>query len=1043
MKADAARDSYQLVAGDLDRNVLVEAGAGTGKTTLLIARMLAQIERGIPLSQMVAVTFTVKAANELRERLQEALERRLRQGALALELYQKALEELDGCFVGTIHAFCARLLRERPLEVGLEPGFRVLDEEAWPFMKEQFWSTWVAAQHFEGSLKSLLEAGIDPADLRGAFELLVENPDVDFLATAVPTPDIGDARTELEELLEEARALIPPKQPDRGWDKMQKRLRYLSWHMRHHDWNRVANFFHALESACRQPWEPTLNRWEPAKKEAARDLAARLQKYCSRWQALLVRWYEYRYPLVMEVLQKAVRAFEKQRLSRGELAYVDLLVQAAKLLRESADARRELGGRWRYLHVDEFQDTDPLQAEILFLLASEPRGDARDWRAAVPRPGALFVVGDPKQSIYRFRRADIATYSFIRGRFDEFGVVLPLERTHRCRPAVAQFVNSHFRSVFSPETADRQALFQEMVCATEMRLGDGVFLYRVEGAGGGGGGRATVLASHADAVAGWIAEQLAGGRQPEDFLVLTYRRDAVAYYARALAARNIAVSTAGAQFSLELELRELLAILGALADPGNPVKVAAALEGLCFGLSPADLYEGAGAGLEFSIAKPREGHCLMAKALSRLHEWWLLSRRVPPDILVERILDQSGILLYATAQPLGESRAGALGYVVELLRSERFLRGDVGLAEAVQRIEALCQVEVPDTPLRPFRAGTVRVMNLHRAKGLEAEVVILADPSGYEPKQPLLHVRRLEDERAIGFLHVTSRGGVTIARPVGWADYEGIEAEFLEAERTRLLYVAATRARGQLLVPASNDHSSRASFWITLASQSGALPVIELQAGQHTFEPPLLHLAGAELEQQARYVQDTLSQLCQGGLKRESVSAVAKEEGSVEHERETAGENSGAAWGRAVHRAIEGFGGGRRDSSLRSYIEAVARDEGLDQAEVGRLWALIQDLAASARWQELMAGVTVRFELPLMFADRGSGKLVEGVLDAAALGDAGWQVVDWKTDASDAEWRQREPQYTTQVQLYAKLLEASTGVPAKASLVRLPLPGEP
>ena len=180
----------------------------------------------------------------------------------------------------------------------------------------------------------------------------------------------------------------------------------------------------------------TQKRWSDTK-----EGKATAKTYTERWNAFVEarvaptrqRWQEYRYAPVMGFLAPAARAFALEREATGRLSFTDLLICSARMLRQSARARRELGRRYRHLLVDEFQDTDPVQAEVCLLLASDPE-EGTDWREVTPRPGAVFVVGDPKQSIYRFRRADIETYEFVKRRFATFGDTLALTANFRSGP---------------------------------------------------------------------------------------------------------------------------------------------------------------------------------------------------------------------------------------------------------------------------------------------------------------------------------------------------------------------------------------------------------------------------------------------------------------------------------------------------------------------------------------------------------------------------------------------------------------------------------
>ena len=261
----------------------------------------------------------------------------------------------------------------------------------------------------------------------------------------------------------------------------------------------------------------------------------------------LDRWLAHRYGLAIAFVRRAAMKFAEERLRIGMLSFHDLLMLTARLLREHPDVRRDLGERYRYVLIDEFQDTDPIQAELLFLLASEPDGRrATDWRTVVPRPGALFVVGDPKQSIYRFRRADIVVYNQVRARFEAFGAVLLLTTNFRSRQTLADMVNEVFDHPdrFPREETDRQARFAPMVPHPREASGpEGVFSYAVPKAR-----RSRDAASlEADILASWIRARIKKGeRRAGDFLVLTRQKAHLDLYARALEERNVTIEVSGA-----------------------------------------------------------------------------------------------------------------------------------------------------------------------------------------------------------------------------------------------------------------------------------------------------------------------------------------------------------------------------------------------------------------------------------------------------------------------------------------------------------------
>src|SRR5690348_6912745 len=608
-------------------------------------------------------------------------------------------------------------------------------------------------------------------------------------------------------------------------------MRRLDWHRRLNPWTETASFCAAIEEITESQCKLTQKRWSDSKegKAAAKQLSEELLALLGGSIAELLRtWREYRYPIVMRFLHRVVEAFAVERRATGQLGFEDLLLLTASLLRDAPSVRDELGARYRHLLVDEFQDTDPIQAEICFLLTSDA-AQGSDWRTVTPRPGALFVVGDPKQSIYRFRRADIQTYELVKQRLAECGEVLALTRNFRSVHPIARFVNGYFETVFPEQATDVQAAFRPMHTVHAERAGDGVYRYSVLPPANN---KAAILDADAAMLASWIAERIARGeRSAGDFLILTATKSPIELYARALAERNIAVMTTGARLPQEHELRELLVVLRAIADPEHRVAVAAALEGLFFGLSPADLFDARQAELRFSITHPPKDHELPAgRALLQLHEWWTVSQRHSADVLLERILDDTGLLFHAASQPLGDARAGALLHLVEALRAIS-VTGASGITNAMERIELLLEAEAPDAPLRPGRTDAVRVMNLHKAKGLEADVVILAAPCDAASHDPVVHVRRGAGERAVGGVCITQGAGNSVrvlAQPPEWDAMVRDEGAFQSAERMRLLYVATTRAKRELVVAQCERSNSKgaipdSSAWSSLAPTLDAM----------------------------------------------------------------------------------------------------------------------------------------------------------------------------------------------------------------------------
>ena len=1051
----AARRRIEL---DLDANLLVEAGAGSGKTTALVGRMLALVERGTPVEQIAAVTFTRKAAAELRERFENQLEKRAvaaADGEIAHRL-REARGHLGRAFLGTIHAFAARLLREHPLEAGLDPDFAEVAEDDWPAIHGEFWRNWMERCRTanDPALEQLRLLNVDPRELFEALQDRSRFPDVTFPVHDAPQPDAGPCRAALEALMGRARVLMPKHKPDPGWDQAQALfLRLDRLRRTGPDWHSIARFCDALSDEADVDF--TMTRWNISARRS-RNVAPRdvspvhaLREDLREFQLnhalpLLRGWRAHRYAPVMRFLDRAVHAFAAQRHSRGTLGFEDLLQLAARLLRDAPEARRRLGERYRHLLVDEFQDTDPIQAELCFLLASEPeQGD--NWTAVTPRPGALFVVGDPKQSIYRFRRADITTYELVKQCIARTGAVLRLTRNFRSVEPIAELVNSHFPEVFPESASAIQAAFAPMVTTEGAGPEDGAFRYRVRPEANN---KHAVISTCAAQVATMIDRRLArGGYVRSDFLVITTGKAALSSYANELAARNIPVNVTGAGLTAGYELEELLVLLRAIADPTNKVLVVAALEGLFAGLAPDDLLAAHRAGVQWDLtAAPPDASTPAGLALGRLHGWWRSSQQLPPDALLERIVDDTGLLPHTASGMLGDNAAGAIAEVIAVARNS-VVDGAGSLGDVMLRIEAAVASADSEASLRPGLEDAVRVMNLHKAKGLEARVVILAAPVAMWEPSPTSHVDRRADGSASGAMSVCA-GQRIIAAPADWDELHERELAFLDAEFDRLLYVAATRAKRELWVAQldfdrKNGKAADKSLWARMQrpleqlARMEELPIDE-PPGRRQAERSAADIIGDAGEATARRTAAGTARWT-----RSTVTRLAREEDAEVAELKLApARGLGRAWGTAVHECVEAMGRGRSGENLQRYVRAAAWKHQLDGADELRLQDLVRRHQASPEWAGFMAaGEEAQVELQVASMETGENgvpQLVEGVIDAVARIDGAWSIMDWKTDgADDAAWQQRQEQYQRQVDQYARALARLTGVPASGRVVRL------
>ena len=1077
----------ERIGTDLDANLLVEAGAGAGKTTEMVRRMVALVQSGrAEAAQIAAVTFTRKAAAELRERFQTALERALREADAArdrdvIERLDRALREIDRAFLGTIHAFCARLLRERPLDAGIDPAFRETLGSEQTRLRQRFWQAWLERLAAAGdpALAELRDVGLRPQQLSKLYEELVEQPDVVYPLERVARPEAGFMRRRLEELMDEAAAYLPAREPAKGWDALQRTLHRLRFHREVLDWSRDTTFLDVVGDLKLGSFDVVQNRWADGR--AAKQLGGELRALFADGGAadrLRREWWAYRYPIALRFAQRAARAYQEERARAGTLNFQDLLLLAAKLLRSSPAARRELGERYRYLLVDEFQDTDPIQAEVLFLLASDEELDLfteapdiehvgewlppfASWRHLTPRPGALFVVGDPKQSIYRFRRADMTLYQQVKRRFAQFGAVLELTANFRSRKLIEAFVNEIFSTRFPAEESEEQARFAAMLVQPRKQTApaEGVFWYELDDPVNG---IVEKLATQdAERLAAWVEQRIrAGERTAGDFLILTPNTTRLELYASALESHDVPVQVTGAGVGEREELQELRLLLRALADPGDATLTLAVLVGLFFGLDyeqlTAHVLERRGR-LRFTDT-PDEPQTEVERALATMHRFWRWTRAEPADVAVGRIVADLGIVPLAAASPLGGSRAGALLFALDAVRAAA-LAGDASIAGAISALDAALDEDESEAPLEPGRAGVVRVMNLHKAKGLEAPVVVLASPFGGGYHAPVRRVVRDETGRALGFTTV-SDGDRRLAQPRDWSDvHKPTEDRFEAAEQDRLLYVAATRAIDELVIGcAYNDRSP--SKWRSFHSWLKAKGSLLTLPPERPARRDRLEQTRAEIE---TAIGDAEARRRAAARPTYRLAAITARKGEVRFDDDEAAALARAAeadvvgrgteWGTAVHDALlaaaRGLAGERLSAFCRTRLIGLGRgvDANGEPVELAELMQIVDTVHASPLWKRASTAQRTLVEAPFALRlsaqeyaaaigrdaqETDTAEVLDGRIDLVFRETDGWVIVDYKSDAGGehipAELMRT---YRGQLALYATAWERLTGEPVK------------
>ena len=837
------RAARERIRTSLAESLLVEASAGTGKTTELIARIVAVLATGLTaIGRIAAVTFTNKAAGELKLRLRQELDRARDAAKNSSERsnIEDALEHLEEASIGTIHSFCAQILRERPVEAVVDPAFEELSEQQAARLYERAFRGWVQRKLGEGA-PGLRRALVRMAS-RDSFDGASPMEQLQYAAWKLiewrdhPAPwrtrefhreEEIDRLVEQVQLLAEAAArctrrndnLVKSLRPAqalttwieraetaraRDYDSLESLLIKLIRDIRQNP-NKGSGFF--SEGVPReqvvQARQTLLDRLEAFQHAADADLAAILRG--EMWDL--------------------VERYDQLKRRAGKLDFVDLLLLARDLVRDKPDVRRYLQNRFTHIFIDEFQDTDPLQAEILLLLAAENPAES-DWLKAAPAPGKLFVVGDPKQSVYKFRRADVVLYREIRDALQQRGVgVVQLTTSFRALRPIQQLVNAAFETEMQDDGASGQAAYAPLHGDTPAlaKQPSIVALPAPRPYGSMRIARAAIdqcLPETIVAFIEWLVREsgwkVRDAEDPSQTMPISSRhvcilfrrftnfgKDITRDYVRGLEAREIPHLLVGSKsFHSREEVETLRAALTAIEWPEDELSVFAALRGSLFAIPDNLLLR-----FHHEVGKLHPFHAPpenldqdfkpIAEALRLLADLNRERNRRPIADTVNSLLEATRAHAGFALRPAGHQVLANVYRIADLARSFE-LSGGVSFRGFVEELDAQSEkAESAEAPVLEEGAEGVRLMTVHAAKGLEFPIVILADMTA--------HIAAGDPDR-----YVDARQRLCATRLLRCAPWELRDNESQErlrerAEGVRVAYVAATRARDLLVIPVVGD----------------------------------------------------------------------------------------------------------------------------------------------------------------------------------------------------------------------------------------------
>lgn len=798
-------------ATELQRNVVVTAGAGTGKTRLLINRLtLLILGEEIPVEKIVALTFTKKAAEEMRDRLEKRLREIIadpesfdllneqfpgnaeRRAALAA----RALDDIPKAQIGTIHSFAAHLLRLYPVQAEVDPAFREDDGTLFETMFETEWQAWLADELGEASKNAAawdeLLAEIEIGDLKAVARALAALEDLSEIpgAPAPVAPLVAETLGALDAAI--GRNGLPA---------------------RAHAWvPRIEATRRALAAFARGERPATVDqddikalKGQKVPKEWADDAeAVAAVRTAQRRAAALSEVDEALVARVIATVKPFAERLRRQLAKRGTLSFDDLLVKARNLIWAHKKVRSAVKRQYAAFLVDEFQDTDPLQGEILFYLAEELGREADHWRDARLGPGRLFVVGDPKQSIYRFRGADIAAFEeFWRRLVDQGALEAQLSENFRSHAHILDTVNGLFPAVMH-QAPFLQPAYQPL-SAGRASMAGGCEVIGVDIPSGAGATAEAVRAFEGRAVADWIASNVGkncGSGEPTnygDVAILLRGTSAFQPYLDALRERGIPFLAEGEKtFYHRPEVLEFTNLLAVIADPSDRFSLVGILRSPLGGMSDADIAKLTRSGGLDLRRRPVELPPPVSRLFSTILELSLEANAVPVPDLLQKVFDRTWLLELAAARRHGEQAVANLRKIAQL--AERWLATEpMTLASFVRRLRLYREdrKDEGENPLADVQVDAVRVMTIHKAKGLEFPVVFLpnlaAESAAAETNRDVL---RADWRTGRVGIFLPGRRLTNAARVLIDEEVERRE----EAEEVRVFYVAMTRARDRLIV---------------------------------------------------------------------------------------------------------------------------------------------------------------------------------------------------------------------------------------------------
>jgi ATP-dependent helicase/nuclease subunit A len=1076
----ADRSDRDRISADLASTLFVEAGAGSGKTTALVGRIVCLLASGgVELADIAAITFTEAAAAELRQKLYRALRES------DDEALRAKASEIDDATITTIHGFAQRLLAEHTIEAGLPLHFEVTDEITATVAFEERFASSLDDLYDDESAHVLIQA-LGEFDVR-AFHLHAFAEELDAKLGYLDSPEIGLSSTAIDveamvaAAADQLEAMIGTlcdlrsscTNPD---DKLLGRLDELAIERERGrallEWTARLAWLRAISTngtglGIKDSWSDV-----GTVRALLRDVDTARCESLAAIGDILVRE-------LVRRLQVAAISAAATRVASGRINFDDLLVLARDLVRDHSRVRSAVMARFRFILVDEFQDTDPLQTEMLLLLAQLEGASAASAASAASGAGRLFFVGDPKQSIYSFRGADVGLYAETRGRIVG-NRPTRLVTNFRSRPGIVSYVNDLFSRLFLDQVeligSERVG---DLVAAREPHDDPAVVLVggpeehvaakdrRVRDAAEIGATIALAIEEQWPVLDGEAVRPIRLG----DIAILVPTRTSVGAIQSALERRNIDFTIAETTLVYAAdEVRELLGILRAIDETADERDVVRALRASCFACSDADLVSWHGAGGKWAVSAHSDGPSghPIGVALAKLASFSARRHSQRVDTTLMMLIDELSIRQGLAARRGRAESLRRLDFIVERARAfAGSTGGTIGQFLDFAEQEAAGRARSRELIASSAEIDAARIMTIHAAKGLEFPLVIVADLGGSAA------TRRVSVLRGASGLEFSLTSEL---RSSGFEQARLAQLQLERDERVRLAYVGMTRARDYLVVVLRHDVartsqpglaeqiwvlSSELSSWRPASSGVDGASVPALAAASfdlfdEDFEPSPLATSPtardliawrerraellASINRQRSVAPSSLGHEPTGleaPTERESARAASILRTDLDAEDDEASPwrraRQASARGRAVHAVLQ-HASLRDSSDLSALAASAASDEGI-ASQAPTVERLARAALSAPTVQHALLSPKMMRELPLRVGI-GEGA-IEGIVDLCYLEEDGLVLVDYKTDAlgSAADLASAGARYHLQIGAYVLALERATGMAVRRAVL--------